>query len=298
MEFSTLDLGFRGHDLVISVYLVPAGDGFVLLECGPSSTLVTLERCVADAGYPMDRLKAVFLTHVHLDHAAGAGSLARAHGCPVYAHPKGVPHLVDPHLKLVPSAERLYGAMTEPLWGRIEAVPDHLARECGHGETVKVAEVEVTAWHAPGHATHHLVWQVDDDVVTGDVAGVRFPGSRYVVPPMPPPDIDVEQWRDSLDLLRGMRPRQLLLTHFGAFDDVADHLDQLERRIVRWGEIGEQVVAAGGDQAELAARLLELDEAEMADEAVPDEIVERFRRLCPMDEASAGLYRYHSRRAS
>ncbi|MGD8440056.1 MAG: MBL fold metallo-hydrolase [Holophagae bacterium] len=290
---TTIDLGFQGFTEVIAAFIAPTGDGrFVLFESGPASTLDAVDRAVDGLGFTVDDLAAVFATHVHLDHSGGAGVLARRTGCTVYAHPAGVAHLIDPSAKLLPSAERLYGEMLELLWGCTEGVPSRQLRPIEHGGSVTVGDLEVRAWHTPGHATHHIAWQVGRDIVTGDVGGVRFPGAEHVLPPMPPPDIDVEAWRASLDLLRGLEPERLLLTHYGAFDDPKRHLDELEDRLLRWTEIAEDVVAGGGDREQLGERLLELDEAEIAAEGLPDDTVARYRRLCPMVENSAGLYRY------
>jgi len=131
-------------------------------------------------------------------------------------------------------------------------------------------------------------------VVTGDVAGVRFPGASHVLPPMPPPDIDIEDWRRSLDVLRGLEPEQLLLTHFGAFDDPTRHLDELEARMDRWTETAERVIAEGGDPKVLAAELETADDLEMEAAGVPADAVARYQRLCPMEGNSAGLFRYCS----
>ena len=296
---STIDLGFQGFSQVIAAFAAATGDGrVVLFESGPASTVAAVEEGLAELGFTLDELAAIFVTHVHLDHSGGAGVLVERSGCTVYAHPAGAAHLVDPRAKLLPSAERLYGAMLEPLWGRTEAVPEELLRTVDHGETVRVGELEVTGWHTPGHALHHVVWQVGGDVVTGDVAGVRFPGADHVLPPMPPPDIDVEAWRASLDLLRRLEPGRLALTHYGAFADPVRHLDELEARLLRWTEIAEEVVAGGGGRDRLGEALLELDEAEIAAESLPEETVARYRRLCPMVENSAGLYRYVAKRAA
>ena len=289
----TIDLGFQGFTEVIAAFIAPTGDGrFVLFESGPASTLDAVERAVGEIGFGLDELAAVFATHVHLDHSGGAGVLARRTGCDVYAHPAGVAHLIDPGAKLLPSAERLYGDMLEPLWGRTEGVPSRQLKAVEHGAEVTVGDLEVRAWHTPGHAVHHIAWQVGGDVVTGDVGGVRFPGAEHVLPPMPPPDIDVEAWRASLDLLRGLDPARLLLTHYGAFDDPGRHLDELDARLLCWKGIAEEVVAGGGDRDRLGERLLELDEAEIAAEGLSDDTIARYRKLCPMVENSAGLYRY------
>ncbi|HSN54214.1 MAG TPA: MBL fold metallo-hydrolase [Candidatus Sulfomarinibacteraceae bacterium] len=296
---TTIDLGFQGFSEIIAAFAVGTGDGgVVLFESGPASTVPAVEEGLAQLGFTVHELAAIFVTHVHLDHSGGAGVLVERSGCTVYAHPAGAAHLVDPHAKLLPSAARLYGAMLEPLWGSTEAVPQESLRTVANGEAVRVGELEVTGWHTPGHALHHVVWQVGGDVVTGDVAGVRFPGADHVLPPMPPPDIDVEAWRASLDLLRRLEPGRLALTHYGAFADPARHLDELEARLQRWTGVAERVVAEGGGRDRLGEALLELDEAEIAAESLPEETVARYRRLCPMVENSAGLYRYIAKRAS
>jgi len=291
----TIDLGFQGFTEVIAAFIAPTGDGrFVLFESGPASTLDAVERAVGEIGFGLDELAAVFATHVHLDHSGGAGVLARRTGCDVYAHPAGVAHLIDPGAKLLPSAERLYGDMLEPLWGRTEGVPSRQLKAVEHGAEVTVGDLEVRAWHTPGHAVHHIAWQVGGDVVTGDVGGVRFPGAEHVLPPMPPPDIDVEKWHQSLAVLRRLAPTRLLLTHFGAFDDPVRHIDELEERLERWTEIAGRVVANGGDKNALGLELERIDDDEMEKSGVPPETVERYRRLCPVKESSVGLFRYCS----
>jgi glyoxylase-like metal-dependent hydrolase (beta-lactamase superfamily II) len=236
----------------------------------------------------------VFATHVHLDHAGGAGVLAQQTGCAVFCHPVGAPHLDDPAAKLLPSAERLYGDMMEPLWGKTVGVPNDQIRTVDDGEAVTIDGLEIVGWHTPGHANHHVAWQIGDAVATGDVAGVRFPGATHVLPPMPPPDIDVEKWRQSLALLRRLEPSRLLLTHFGAVDDPMRHIDELEDRLVRWTEVARRTVANGGDKSALGVELLRIDEEEMEASEVSAEAAERYRRLCPVKESSVGLFRYCS----
>jgi len=297
-KLTTIDLDFQGFSGLIAAFAAPTGDGrFVLFESGPASTLGAVERTVGDMGFEVSDLAAVFATHVHLDHSGGAGVLARRTGCTVYAHPAGVAHLIDPNAKLLPSAERLYGEMLVPLWGKTEGVPSRQLRAVGHGERINIGDLEITAWHTPGHAVHHIAWQVGGDVVTGDVGGVRFPGADHVVPPMPPPDIDVEAWCESLSLIRGLSPERLLLTHFGAFDDPLRHLDELDERLLRWTAIARETVAEGGGREDLGKALLELDDEEIAIGAPSEEIVARYRRLCPIAESSTGLFRYAKKRS-
>ena len=243
-EIQTLDLEFYGSTDLIASFLAPTDGGFVLFDPGPASAVDAVGRRVQDAGFELDDLRAVFATHVHLDHAGGAGVLAQRTGCEVFCHPLGAPHLQDPGAKLLPSAERLYGDMMGPLWGTTVGVPEDQLRIVGDGEAVTVDGLEVVGWHTPGHAVHHVAWQIGSAVSTGDVAGVRFPGSSHVLPPLPPPDIDIVKWRESLDVLRRLDPSRLLLTHFGAFDDPERHIDELEDRLVRWTEIARRIVSA------------------------------------------------------
>ena len=288
----TFDLDFLGTTDLIAAFLVPADRGFVLFESGPASSVGAVERGVENAGYVIEDLLAVFVTHVHLDHSGGAGVLSQRTGCPVFCHPSGAEHLADPEKKLLPSAERLYGDMMEPLWGTTVSVPSAQLKAVDHGETVNIGDLEVRAWHTPGHAIHHVAWQIGDAVVTGDVGGVRFPGATHVLPPMPPPDIDVEEWKRSLNLLRGLEPRRLFLTHFGGFGDPARHLDELEDRLDRWTEVARMTVAEGGDPAALADKLVTLDDQEMSAAGLSAEVKDLYRKMCPMEGNSAGLHRF------
>ena len=291
-HIQTLDLEFFGATEIIASFLAPVEGGFVLFESGPASAVGVLERRVNEAGFDLDGLRAVFATHVHLDHSGGAGVLARRTGCKVFSHPVGAPHLANPGDKLIPSAERIYKDMMVPLWGVTEGVPEAQLRAVEDGESVNVDGLEIVAHHTPGHAVHHVAWQIGDAVATGDVGGVRFSGATHVLPPMPPPDIDVEDWCASLALLRRLAPSRLLLTHYGAYDDPTRHIDELEDRLLSWTEIARRVVAEGGDRAALGAALLEADEREMEASGVPPEAAVRYRKLCPVKESSAGLFRY------
>jgi glyoxylase-like metal-dependent hydrolase (beta-lactamase superfamily II) len=205
---------------------------------------------------------------------------------------------VDPAAKLIPSAKRLYGWKLRFVWGRMQPVSAGQAMVPKHGETIRVGDLETVAWYTPGHARHHLAWQIGDSVVTGDVAGVRFPGSDYVLPPTPPPDIDIDDWCSSLDLIRGLGPRRLLLTHFGTVGDVDRHLDELEGRLRRWEGLAREEVAAGGSRERLTERLREFDDEQAAAAGVPDALIQRHRRLCPVGDNAAGLHRHASKLAA
>jgi glyoxylase-like metal-dependent hydrolase (beta-lactamase superfamily II) len=236
-----IDLMHRGRPHAIGAWL----DGDVLVDCGPASTLETLL-----AGLGETRPSALLLTHVHLDHAAGAGALvARWPELPVYVHERGVRHLADP-TRLVDSARRVYGDEMRRLWGVMEAVPQSNLHALSGGETI-LDRYEVAA--TPGHASHHVCFRRADTVFAGDVAGVRIVPGALTLPPTPPPDIDVDAWCTSLDLVSGWSPRRLALTHFGVGDEPAAQLRELRTRLLAWAQLArdgdrERFIAVAGEE--------------------------------------------------
>jgi glyoxylase-like metal-dependent hydrolase (beta-lactamase superfamily II) len=216
-----IDVRHMGREKVICCFEV---DG-VIVDPGPQSA----EAAVIEAlgGEPP---RAILLTHIHLDHAGATGSLVRRWPeVPVYVHERGAPHLIDPS-KLVASAARLYEDM-ETRWGEVVPVPEASVHTIGDGDTVLGAFLVA---YTPGHASHHvsLLHEETGTAFVGDVAGVRIAPAPFTLMPTPPPDIDVERWLESLDLVAGWRPERVALTHFGFHGDVetlaADAREELE----------------------------------------------------------------------
>jgi glyoxylase-like metal-dependent hydrolase (beta-lactamase superfamily II) len=212
-----IDTLHLGTEKVICCWEV---DG-VLVDPGPQSTEETV--VAALGGEPP---RAVLLTHIHFDHAGATGALVRRWpGLPVFVHAHGAPHLATPE-RLVASAARLYGGEEglRRLWGEVVPVPAANLNELEGGETV-LDSFRVA--YTPGHASHHVAYlhEASGTAFVGDVAGVRIPPADYVIAPTPPPDIDVEAWDRSLDLVAEWRPSSLALTHFGRADDVEAQID-------------------------------------------------------------------------
>jgi glyoxylase-like metal-dependent hydrolase (beta-lactamase superfamily II) len=229
-RLQTLDLHFQDRPHTIASYLLPHDDGAALVETGPASTAAMLQAQLADQGLTPNDVTEVFLSHIHLDHAGAAGWLAAEHGATLYVHPRGAPHLADPS-RLLSSAERIYGDDMDRLWGETLPAPDDQIVPLEHEDTRHVGEFTVTALETPGHASHHLAYVIGDVCFTGDVGGVRLPGETHVQPPLVPPELDLEQWRESLETLRAAISAHdvthLAPTHFGLVDDVDAHLDRL-----------------------------------------------------------------------
>ena len=215
-----IDTMHLGRPHVIGCWQV----GDVLIDPGPESSVGTLLEALDG-----ERPRALLLTHIHLDHAAAAGALVwRWPDLEVYVHERGAPHLVDPS-KLLASAERLYGDAMKRLWGEILPVPQSAVRPLSGGETVHGMRVAYT----PGHASHHVCYLHEESgtAFVGDVAAVSIPETNVVVPPTPPPDIDIEAWEHSIGIVESWHPERLALTHFGAVEDPGPHLVQVRERL-------------------------------------------------------------------
>ncbi len=228
-----LDLGFQTAGTV-GAFLVRTTQGPVLVETGPESLFGNLEQAVEAQGFALQDIRHVLVTHIHLDHAGSAWRLAR-HGARVYVHPAGAPHLQDPS-RLMASARRIYQDRMDALWGRMEAIDPGRIVALEDRQTVKVGDVALQAVHTPGHAIHHITFRLEDGLFTGDVGGIRI-GAGPVIPPFPPPDIDLEAWSDSIARMRALEPECVYATHFGIKDDALAHFESLEeniQRIVSW----------------------------------------------------------------
>jgi glyoxylase-like metal-dependent hydrolase (beta-lactamase superfamily II) len=185
------------------------------------------------AGFKVDDVHHVFLSHIHFDHAGAAWRFSKT--ADVYVHPRGAPHLIDP-AKLIESATRIFGDDMERLWGKIAPVPQDRVKILQDNEVVRVGQFEIRAIATPGHASHHHVYHWDDNVFGGDIAGVRI-GAGPPIPPFVPPELHIESWIESIHKIRAVNPTNLYLPHFGKVDgSIPDHLDALEERVTRWSQ--------------------------------------------------------------
>lgn len=276
-----VDLLHLGSERVIGAYVLETPDGPGLLDCGPSSCLAALEAGLAEHGTAVEELAHLFLTHIHLDHAGAAGVLARRNPrLRVHVSEVGAPHLADPS-RLKASARRLYGDSFDELWGELAPLPSAQIEPCGARNT-RPGGLE---WFpSPGHASHHVCWVGGDGTLyAGDAAGVRIEPHPWVLPPTPPPDFDLETWARTLDEIERRGPARLALIHFGVFDDVARHLDELRERLARWAE-----------RVELGATEEEFVAAARGD--LPGGAAGTYDHAMPFWQSYAGLRRYWDKR--
>jgi glyoxylase-like metal-dependent hydrolase (beta-lactamase superfamily II) len=277
-----IDVMHLGRPHVIGCWEV---DG-ALVDPGPESSLQTVLDALGD-----EQPRALLLTHIHLDHAAATGALVRRWPeLEVYVHERGAPHLIDPS-KLLASAERLYGEEMQRLWGEIVPVPEENVKVLGGGETVLGMRVAYT----PGHASHHVCYLHEESgtAFVGDVAACRIPPSQLIVPPTPPPDIDVEVWEESLDLIAGWAPSRLALTHFDAVeDDVPGYLEAARSRLREEADLVKKMPQDAYER-DLQRRIRE----QMTAEGLGEETIAELLQAVPTAYQWRGLDRYWHKRA-
>jgi glyoxylase-like metal-dependent hydrolase (beta-lactamase superfamily II) len=276
---SYFDLEFQGRPHVIATAVLHGAGGIAIVDPGPSSTLPVLRRTLDAAGIRLSDVTDIVLTHIHLDHAGATGTLVREQpGLRVLVHELGAPHLIAPD-KLLASATRLYGDAMDRLWGEVRPVPREAITTLSGGERIQAGGRAWDVLYTPGHASHHVSFFDADSGVAfvGDTAGVRMPES-LVLAPTPPPDVDLEKWRESLDRIEAWRPGSLFVTHFGPSAPAGAHLAEMRAHL----DLVSQLAKASLDQ-------------EGTDEDRESWFGEEVRRDLRRRAADAGAYEFAAR---
>jgi glyoxylase-like metal-dependent hydrolase (beta-lactamase superfamily II) len=276
-EMRLIDAMHLGRPRVIGAWLV----GDVVIDPGPTSCLETLLAGLGDA-----RPRALLLTHIHLDHAGASGSLVeRWPDLEVYVHERGARHMAAPE-RLMESARMLYGEDMDRLWGEMVPVPERNLRALHGDETLFDGAFEVA--YTPGHASHHVSFlhSPDGTAFVGDVGGVRIAGTPLTIPPSPPPDIDVEKWHASIERILEWKPRRLVMTHFGASEDVEAQLSELSERLDDWARFARE-----HDRETFIENV-----RSQVGERVDPETAAAYEQAAPPDQLYAGLERYWRKR--
>jgi glyoxylase-like metal-dependent hydrolase (beta-lactamase superfamily II) len=266
---------------IVGCYLLETEDGPALFDCGPTSTIPHLKAELANRGVDLTDVRHLLLSHIHLDHAGAAGVLVRQNPwLQVHVSEVGAPHLVDPS-KLDASARRLYGDAFDELWGELAPIPSENVHAVGD----RVVGLECIP--TPGHAWHHVSYlDSGGTLYAGDAAGVRLEGATFVMPPCPPPEFDLEAWESSLVEIERRAPSRLALIHFGAVDDVQEHLASLRATLASWGS---RVEDGMDEQTFIAAARFDVEQ-------VDAELVDEYQRAGPYWHHFRGIERYWRKR--
>lgn len=281
-----IDLDFLGYPDIIATAVLHGPAGVALIDPGPSTSLDNLRRGLERKGIEMRDVRQLLLTHIHLDHAGSTGTLVKEWPhLEVFVHERGAPHLAEP-VKLLASAGRLYGQDMKRLWGEILPVPAERLRILKGGERITAGGRQIEVAYTPGHASHHVSFFEPSAGIAfvGDTAGIRRGNGVYVMPAAPPPDIDMERWRESEARILAWSPDTLFLTHFGPFHGARPHFQQLMDRLAEWSRIVRRLLADGG-----------LTEDQRQDHFVAD-VTQELRRVVGLREAElygrAGSFHY------
>lgn len=231
-----VDLNFLGRSEIIATAVLHGSAGVALVDPGPSTTLQNLSAALERKGIRFADVRQLLLTHIHLDHAGATGSIVAKHPhIDVVVHERGAPHMADPS-KLLASAGRLYGQDMGPFWGEVLPVPSANLRVVRGGETLAAGGRELSVAYTPGHASHHVSYldRASRIAFVGDTAGIVRGASKYVMPPTPPPDIDIEAWHASAERILEWDPDTLFLTHFGPHRGARQQFQAMFENIAGW----------------------------------------------------------------
>jgi glyoxylase-like metal-dependent hydrolase (beta-lactamase superfamily II) len=292
-----VDTWMAGRTRVTSAYLLH-GSQPALVETGPTTSVEAVTAGLTALGLGPPDLAHIIVTHIHLDHAGGVGTLSSHFPrAAVWVHERGAPHLADP-AKLVRSATRVYGEeRLQELFGPVEAVPHDRLRAVSEGDRIELADRTLEVLYTPGHASHHvaLVDSMSGAVFTGDALGIHLPDVRVLRPATPPPDIDVELGVQSIERIHERAQSLLLFSHFGPVAEVDELCELAARRLRTWADIVRDALEETDD----LDRVTELLERRTADEfgSVEPADRERYEILSGMKTNAEGLVRYWKKRA-
>jgi glyoxylase-like metal-dependent hydrolase (beta-lactamase superfamily II) len=292
-----LDLHWQNHPRAIASALLLSNDFCALVDPGPSCTLGKLREQLSAHRCRVSDLQAVFLTHIHLDHAGATGSLLQENPhLQVYVHARGAPHMLDPSL-LLASAQRLYGPEMPRLFGDFLPVSERNLHILQGGETLTLGSRELHVLYTPGHASHHVTYFDTSEGVAfvGDTTGISIEGHPFILPATPPPDIQLELWDASLDSIQKLQPRRLFLTHFGFSDQSSRHLSRYRERLHHWSDLAARILAARHDDGQAMEAFVSEVTREASETLSPGEI-SQYGFVGALGLSWLGLARYHRKR--
>jgi glyoxylase-like metal-dependent hydrolase (beta-lactamase superfamily II) len=293
-HIETIDLKFQGLEKAIACFLIETSEGPILIETGPYSTFPVLKKELLTKGIKTSDVKNVFLTHIHLDHAGAAWAFAKA-GAKIYLHPFGAKNMEDPS-RLMASAKMIYQDRMDELWGEMNPIPGYQLVQVEHHEVINIGDIEIKSLHTPGHAKHHIAWHIDNMIFAGDAAGIKI-GSGSIQPPCPPPDINIEQWKASIDIIKNAGPDCLYLTHFDKIKNVNRHLDELSFMLDDWSNFIKEKMEEGFSNEEMVPLFVAYTNEQLAVAGLNESDIDTYQAANPSWMSVAGLVRYWTKKS-
>lgn len=297
-----IDTGMAGERALNAVYVFGGAEP-CLVEAAPEADGAAVVAGLDELGIGPNDLAHVVVTHIHMDHAGGAGALLeRFPKATVWAHERGAPHLSDP-TRLVASTARTYGAARMlDLFGGMRACEPRRIRGVTDGDLIDLGAHRLRVLHTPGHASHHIALhdEAGGAVCTGEAMGSYLPWATAFRPALPPPEVDVELAIGSIERIRAVGPSAVLTSHFGPAPSPDDACEQAAERVRTWAETVRRALVASPDASSeaIASSLRDLAGREFLDDAgrpLADELG-RYDALGSIAMNAAGLARYWRKR--
>jgi glyoxylase-like metal-dependent hydrolase (beta-lactamase superfamily II) len=244
-----IDTRMAGYEGITAGYLI-RGSRPCLVETGTAPSAPVVRAALSSLGVSAADLASVVVTHIHLDHAGGAGDIAEMYpAAEIVVHQRGARHLADPS-RLMASARAVYGEALDGLFGSLRPVPAARIRALDDTGSVDLGDGrQLSSHYSPGHAKHHvgLLDSASGDLYVGDAAGVYIPDTGDLRPATPPPDFDLSVALSSLELFSALGPARLLFSHYGPVSDVPSTLERSAEELRIWVEHTRTARAAGLD---------------------------------------------------
>lgn len=261
----TIDTGFHRPSFDAAYLIVEGGRG-AFVDCGTSLSVPNMLAVIAAANLTPEDIDWLILTHVHLDHAGGAGALMRElPNARAVVHPRGAPHMIDP-ARLIAGATAVYGeAEMARSYGSIVPIPAERVDLAHDGHVVDLAGRNLLCLDTPGHASHHICIfdAASRSIFTGDTFGISYrdfdgADSIHIFPTTTPVQFDPDALKASIARLVALRPQAAYLTHFGRIEHPGKHAPELIRQIDVMVAIAAEHANAPDRHARLVAALADL----------------------------------------
>jgi glyoxylase-like metal-dependent hydrolase (beta-lactamase superfamily II) len=253
-----VDLQTDGLPNFICSYIIRA-DCTVLIESGPTNSVPQLLLGLKELNISLEEIKYVAVTHVHLDHGGGAGTLIKhLPNAKVLVHPRGLPHLVDPE-RLWPSSQSVLGFVSD-IFGKPEPVPKERIIPLTEGTFDLCEGAKLRVIETVGHASHNLSFyeSLNGGVFPGDAAGTYFPEFDVVVPTTPPP-FYLDAALASLDKIISLNPTVLYYSHFGKASNAIQRLKDYKIQLQLWAQIAQEGVEKNLSLEQIRDRIIAED---------------------------------------
>jgi glyoxylase-like metal-dependent hydrolase (beta-lactamase superfamily II) len=278
-QFAKLDHGISLIDAkylypgVVAVYLLQQDDQLAIIETGTANSAANILAVIKSHGFSTDNVNYIIPTHVHLDHAGGAGELMQhCSNAQLVIHPYGARHMIDPS-KLIAGTIAVYGEEKfQELYGELKPIDASRVIEAPDNFELMLGQRRLRFLDTPGHARHHfcIYDEGSEGIFTGDTFGLCYQeltteAGPFIFPTTTPIQFDPPALLQSIDRLMALKPKQMYLTHFGNIEPTDTVVNQLKKRIHHFTQIALAEMHTNGDRLQnIEHRLREYLLAELA----------------------------------